>query len=154
VELETGEIQPPHVLLAWRDSVWVPIYREGNIEGASQVNRNLRTLMLSRDDVLIASGDGVYRWDGEDKGFLLLENHPSGLTFRCSFRSFSGNMIIGGDAAGMRWSDGESWFGVHLAAPMQPAITSVAMIDTLIVLSGADGFNDVLLHGSLTRMMP
>lgn len=156
VVLVTNEVEMPHILFRRDDSVWTPIYKEGNIEGAAEDDRQLQTLLRSRHGVLIASGRGIYRLDGEQ--FAHLQNHPEGKLFRSSFLSPEGNIIVAGDGNAMRWSNGTAWHGVHVDAPIPLTFTSVAMADTMIVAAGLAGHAQaveyVLLHGTITRRIP
>ncbi len=155
-ELLTGETELPHILFRWEDSLWTPIYREGKVEGAGEDDRQLQTLLRSRDGVLIASGRGIYRLDGDQLAHL--QNHPQGNLFRSSFLSPEGNIIVAGDGNAMRWSNGEGWYGVHVDSPTPVTFISVAMSDTMIVAAGILGSTlnpeYVLQHGTITRRIP
>lgn len=151
---DPASLTPPHVFFVYDDGIFTPLYREGEIEGADEFNRELQTLVRSRDGVPIAAGAGIYRWDGSEDGFVHLMNHPEGNLFRDSFLSPEGNMIFAGDNSAMRWSDSEGWYPVHVAAPVgEMSFLSVAMADTMIVATGKiSGGESVLLHGTITRI--
>lgn len=156
--LEEGARSHPHILFRryHSDTAWTAIYMEGDIEGAGDDDRQLQTLMRSRHGVVIACGSGVYRLDGQE--LVHIQNHPDGNLFRTGFLAEDGNMIIAGDGNAMRWSDGESWHGVHVDAPVQQTFISTAMSDTMIVTAGITGTaldpEYVLLHGAITRREP
>jgi hypothetical protein len=144
------------VLLQLRGSEWVPLYYEGAIDSAGTVNRSLRSLFLHQDGSLRAAGDAVYIWAGEK--FSQVFRPRDGGKLLCASTTASGQMMAAGEAGSACWSDGLSWFNVHLAYDERLHIWSLAFLDTVAVMTGltSDSTSSVtpLLRGPISRISP
>ena len=144
------------ILLQLQGSEWVPRYYEGAIDSAGTVNRNLSTLFLHQDGSLRAVGDAVYRWTGEK--FLQVFRPRDGGQLYCAATTQSGQMMAAGAANSACWSDGSSWYNVHIAYEERMFLRSLAFLDTVAVMTGLtqDTLSSAtpLLRGPISRVTP
>ncbi|MDT8324210.1 MAG: hypothetical protein RRA94_08870 [Bacteroidota bacterium] len=150
------------VVMQYHNGVWQPFYAEGSVDttalpnGAmlSAVNRELRTLLLHRDGSLRGIGAAVYRWNGER---FEQEFRPrNGASLLTASRAPDGQMMAGGVAMASAWSDGLSWFHVHMAYDATPSIEALAFNDSVGVLAVSDTMDasSSILRGPISRVTP
>ncbi len=150
------------IVMQYHNGVWQPFYAEGNVDttalpnGAilSPVDRDLRTLLLHRDGSLRGIGAAVYRWNGER---FEQEFRPrNGESLLTASRAPSGQIMAGGVAMASAWSDGLTWFHVHMAHESTPIIHALAFNDSVGVLAVSDTMDASyeILRGPISRVTP
>jgi hypothetical protein len=150
------------IVMQYHNGVWQPFYAEGNVDTTalgngsilSAVDRDLRQLLLHRDGSLRGIGAAVYRWNGERFEQEFRPRNGASLLTAC--RAPSGQMMAGGVAMASAWSDGLTWFHVHMAYEQTLQIQALAFNDSVGVLAVSDTMDASrsILRGPISRVTP